>query len=104
RGECARAIPCRANHDTDRGEFVLGLDDRVLAFLGLGIDAQARAMPGERIGERRGWRNRIPGAYSGAAVDRAERGSRVAFDEDSVLHRIRTVEPKANRAFEVLER
>ena len=34
RGEGARAVPAGADHDADRGELVLGLDDRVFVLLG----------------------------------------------------------------------
>ena len=40
RGKGAGAVPAGADHDADRGEFVLGLDDGEFVLLGLRIDAQ----------------------------------------------------------------
>ena len=69
--EGARAVPRRADHHADRGELVLGLHDGEAVLPGVGIDPIARAISGERLGERRGRRDRIPGAHRGAAIDGA---------------------------------
>ncbi len=53
RGKGARAVPAGADHDADRSELVLGLDDREFVLLGVGIDAQPAAVTGEGFGERR---------------------------------------------------
>ena len=51
RGEGARAVPGRADHDADRGEFVLALHDRVFGLAGLRDRAAASCS---------GWRKRRP--------------------------------------------
>ena len=43
-GEGARAVPARADHDADRGELVLGLDDGELVLAGVRIDAELLAV------------------------------------------------------------
>ena len=61
-------------------------------------------MAGEGIRERRGWRDRIPGADGGAAIDGAERSRAVAFDEDAVADLVGLLDAKPDRAFQVLQR
>ena len=75
-----------------------------LLFLVSRIDAQAPAIAGEGVGERGGGRDRIPGADRGAAIDRAQRGGAVPFDEDAVADRVGALEPQPDRALQVLER
>ena len=82
--ERPRAVPGGADHHADRGEFVLGLHDGEFVLLGGGVDAHALAVAGESLGQRRRRCDRIPGADRGAAIDRAERGGRIAFDENAV--------------------
>ena len=58
-----------------------------MAYLALPVSlscAEPLAMGLEGLGERRGGRDGIPGADRGAAIDRAQRGGVVAFDEDAV--------------------
>ena len=40
-GEGAGAVPRRADHDADRGQFVLALHDGVFRLAGIGVDAAA---------------------------------------------------------------
>ncbi len=75
-----------------------------LACLVSRIDAQLGAVPGEGVGQRRGWRDRIPGAHRGAAVDRAERRRRIALDEDAVADLVALFQPQPDRAGEVERR
>ena len=89
-----------ADHHADGGEFVLGLDDRVFGLAVLG-DAQLAAMLGESVRQRRGGRDRIPGADRRAAIDRAERGGRIAFDEDAVADLVGFLDADRQRAFQV---
>src|SRR5690606_40489090 len=44
---------------------------------------------------------RIPGAYGGAAVDAAQRGGRIALDEDPVADRIGPAHAQADRVRQV---
>ena len=88
-GEGARAVPGRADHHADRGQFVFGLDDRVALLAGVRVDAQLRAQyfwnasttdEDGVIGYQAQTR--------GAAVDAAQRGRGVAVDEDAVADRV----------------
>ncbi len=58
-------------------------------------------MAGERLGKRGRRRDRIPGADRRSAVDGAERGGRVSFDEDAVANRVGMSQPQPDRAIEV---
>ena len=100
----ARAVPAGADHDADRGEFVLGLDDRVFGLFGVRIDAQLGAMSGEGVRERGRWRDRIPSADGRATINRAERGGRVALDEDPVADGSGALELDAERALQIEDR
>ena len=100
-GEGARAVPAGAGHDSDGGELVLGLDDRELVLAGFLVDAQAHAMAREGFGERRGRRDRVPGAHRGAAVDAAERRRGVAFDEDLVADVVGALHLQPHRVLEM---
>ena len=51
--EGAGAVPAGADHDADRSQLILGLDDGELVLLGLRIDAQAAAIARKGLGERR---------------------------------------------------
>ena len=58
-----------------------------MAYLALPVSLSCRSRLQwrlEGLGERRGRRDGIPGAHRGAAIDRAQRGGVVAFDEDAV--------------------
>src|SRR5204862_1781433 len=77
------------------GEFV---------FPGRLVDAHLRAVELERLGERRGWRDRVPGAYGGAAVYGAKRRGRVAVDEDLVADVVGALHLQAERVLVVLAR
>ena len=91
-----------ADHHADRGQLVLGLDDRVALLLAVGVAAQPLAMRREGLGERGGRRDRVPGAHRGAAVDRAQGRGVVAADEDAVADLVALFEPEAERAIERL--
>ena len=52
RGEGAGAVPAGADHHADRGDLVLGLNDRVALLAGRLVDPQPRAILLERLGER----------------------------------------------------
>ncbi len=75
-----------------------------LFFLRLRIDAIAAAPAGERLGQRRGRRDRIPRAHRGAAVHRAERGGGVALDEDAIADRVGAPQRQPDRALQVRQR
>ena len=92
-----------ADHDADRGQLVLGLDDGEAVLL-VAVGAVARAMALERLGERGRRRDRIPGAHGRAAVDGAERRRAVALDEDAVADGVRLLQLHADRAFEIHRR
>src|SRR5690606_24380887 len=79
----ARAVPAGADHHADRRDLVLGLDHRETRPALL-VDAVLLAILLESLGQRRRRRDRIPGANRRAAVNAAERGGGVAFDEDPV--------------------
>ena len=87
-GEGAGAVPCRADHHADRGELVLGLDDRVAVLAGDRIDAVAGAVLAEGLRQRGRGRDRIPRRDGRPAIDGAEPGGVVALDEDAVADRI----------------
>ncbi len=53
RGEGPRPVPGRADHDADRGQFVLALHDGVFRLAGLGIVAILLAVAGEGFRDRR---------------------------------------------------
>src|SRR5207302_7820042 len=103
-GERARAVPAGTDHDSYGGELVLRLDDGELVLAGALIDAQLRAVEGERFGERRGRCDRVPGAHRRAAVDAAERGGGVAVDEDLVADVVGALHLQAERVLQVLAR
>ena len=103
-GEGAGAVPGRADHDADRGQFVLALHDRVFGLAGFRVVPQFPAMAGEGVGNRRRWRDRIPGAHRGAAIDRAEGCCAVALDEDAVADLVGLLDAQPDRAFQVLQR
>ena len=88
RREGARAVPAGADRDADRGDLVLRLDDRVVLLARRLVDAEARAVALERFGERGRGRDRIPGANRRPAIDRAEPGGEIAFDQDAVADRV----------------
>ena len=96
--EGARAVPCSPDHDTNGSELVLGLNDRDLVLLCYRVDPQPAAMACERVRERRGRGDGIPGANGGAPVNGAERRGRVAFDEYAIAHGIRALQAQAEGA------
>ena len=85
RGERARAVPVGADHHADGGQFVLGLDHHEILAPGGRIDAQAFAEALERVHQRGGRRDRIPGADRGAGVYAAQSRGGVAVDDDLPL-------------------
>src|SRR5207237_8449640 len=103
-GEGARAVPGGADYDSYGGELVLRLDDGELVLASALINAQLRAVEGERFGERRGRRDRVPRAHRRATVDAAERGGRVAVDEDLVADVVGALHLQAERVLQVLAR
>src|SRR5204863_5408086 len=100
-GKGAGAVPGGADDDADRSELVLGLYDGEFVLLALRVDPQPAAMASESFGQRRRWRDRIPGAYRGAAIDRAEGGRRIAFDEDAVADAGRALQTQADRVLHI---
>ena len=103
-GEGARAVPRRADHHPDRRQLVLGLHDAVVVLAGLGILAVLRAELLERVHHAGGRRDRVPGRHRRAGVDAAERGRRVAVDQDPVVGGVHLLEANRQRAVEVLDR
>src|SRR6185437_7432242 len=103
-GEGAAAVPGRADHHADRGKFVLGLNDGEAVLAARRVDAIAPAMTLERLGKRRGRRDRVPRAERRAAIDRAERRRVVAVDEYLVADRVGALDPDAERAFQMRQR
>ena len=103
-GEGARAVPAGAGDNPDRGELVFGLHDGELVLAARLIHAQPLAVALERLCDRRGRRDRVPGAHRGAAVHRAQRRRAVAFHEDLLAHRVGALHAQADRAVEVGER
>ena len=101
RGEGARTVPAGADHDADRGQFVLGLHDGEFVLLCVGVDAQPVAIAGKGFGKRRRRRDRIPGADGGAAIDRAKRRGRIALDENAVADRAGALQAQPDRVFEI---
>jgi len=59
------------------------------------VVAQLGAIRRERVGQRRRWRERIPRAYGGAAIDGAERGGLVALEVDAVADLVGTLDLQA---------
>ena len=86
RGERARAIPARADHDADGGNFIFGLHDRVAILPGLGIDAILPAIFLESFRQRGRGRDRIPRTHRRATVNTAQSGCGVAVDENLVAN------------------
>ena len=58
-------------------------------------------MAGERLGQRRRRRDRIPGAHRGAAIDRAQGRGGIAFDEDAVADRVGALQAQADRVLDI---
>src|SRR3546814_8305148 len=82
-----------ADDHADRCDLVLGLDHRE-ARPALLVDAVLLAVLLEGLGQRRRRRDRIPRAHGGPAVDAAQRGRGVAFDEDPVADRVGLAHPQ----------
>ena len=82
RGHRARAGPAGAEHHADRGDLVLGLDDRVGRLARGLVDAMLLHVPDQRFGQRRRRRDRIPGDDGDAGEHRAERAGGVPLDQD----------------------
>src|SRR5439155_11366945 len=104
RGEGARAVPGGTDDDADRGELILGLDDRIALFLGLGVTAVAVAMRGKGLGKRGRGGDRVPGGDGRSAKDATESGSVIAIHEDAVANLIAALEPQPDRAVKLGER
>ena len=100
RGEGARAVPARSDRDADGGDLVLGLNDGVVLLACRLVDPVARAIALERFRERRGGRDRVPGADGGPAIDGAEAGGKIALDENPVADGVAAPEPNAERTLE----
>src|SRR6185312_5147389 len=62
------------------------------------------AMTLERLGKRRGRRDRVPRAERRAAIDRGERRRVVAVDEYLVADRVGALDPDAARSFQMRQR
>src|SRR5207302_6917048 len=102
--ERTRAVPGGADHDTERGKLVFGLNDGVAVLAGFRINAIATAMSDEGLGKRGGGRDRIPGAHCRTTVERAECRRRVAFDIDALADRVRAPDLESDRAGKMRER
>ena len=102
-GEGARPVPAGADGDADGGQLVLGLHDAVEVPAVLG-HAQALGVGLERLRQRGGGRDRIPGAHRGARVDGAEAGRRIARHQDLALGALGRPHPDRQRAVELLRR
>ena len=101
-GEGARAVPAGADHHADRGQFVLGLHDARSCSCPVSVSTRIPvAVAGERLGQRGGRRDRIPGADRRAAIDRAQRRGAVAVDEDAVADRVGAAHAQPDRAVQV---
>src|SRR4029077_20291202 len=92
------AVPCGPDDDTDRGELVLGLDDRVTLLLGLGVAAVAVAMRGKGLGEGGGRGDRVPGSDGRPAKNATQRGRVVAVHKDALADLVYPFETQAARA------
>src|SRR3546814_13027879 len=88
RGERACAIPAGTDHDADRSDLVLGLDHGEAVAAGARIDAQLLAVILERPGQRRRWRDRVPGADRRAAIPPTQPRGGLALAHDSAAHGI----------------
>ena len=97
-GEGARAVPCRADHHADGGQFVLGLNDDVVVLAGFRIFAVLFAEDFEGVHRGGGGRDGIPGGHCCARVNAAERDRGVAVDQDLVAVFIHLFQMKRQRA------
>ena len=104
RGERARAVPGRADHHADRGQFVLGLDHDVVLAAAVRVDTHFVAEHLVGIHQRRRRRDRVPGADRGAGIHAAQRRGGVAVDDDVARGGIHLLDPQRQRAGEVLAR
>jgi hypothetical protein len=100
----ARPVPGGANHHADGRQLVLRLEDAVVGLSVVGVFAVAGAELLERVHHRRRRRDRVPGGHRRARVEAAQRGGRVAVDQDAVVGRVHLLEPDGQRALEVLFR
>ena len=80
----AGAGPRRADDHAERGDLVLGLHDRERRLAGLGIHAVLAQVVDQRLAQRRRRRDRVPRHDGDAGHQAAERGGRVALDQDQV--------------------
>ena len=103
-GERTRAVPARTDGDAHRGEFVFALNDGVARLAGFRLFAQLLAIADERFSERRRRRNRVPRAYAGTAVHRAQGRRAVAVDKDFVADIVGAFDLDAQRALQMLQR
>ena len=97
RGHRARAGPARADRHADRGELVLGLDDRERR-LAVGADPVLAQVADERLDERGGRRDGVPAHHRDAGEERAHRRRRVAVHEDLPRGRVHPADHRAGRA------
>ena len=86
-----------ADHDADRRQFVLGLDDGIARLAGGSVGPVLAAIAREGFGQRRRWRDRIPGRDRCAAIDGTQRRGAVAVDEDAVAHLVGAAQLEADR-------
>ena len=100
--EGAGAVPAGADDDAHRREFVFGLQDGVVARAVLS-HAQLVAVALECFRQRRGGRDRIPGADRGPAVERAEGGCGIAVHQNPVADRLRVARLDGQRAVQIVE-
>ena len=98
-GEGPRAVPGRADHHADGGQFVLGLQDGV-ALAAVRVDPVVLAVRREGIDQRGGWRDRVPAGHRGAGVHAAQARRRVAVHEDAVADGVAALGVHRQRAGE----
>ncbi len=101
RRERARACPRRPDHHADRGDLVLGLENRKPVPTGLGLAAILLAEPFEGFHQRRRRRNRIPRADRRPGVEAAERRRGVAVDQNRIAGEIQCRQVNRERTIEV---
>src|SRR3974390_77139 len=70
-------------------------------FCFLAGSTRTRCEEGGGFGKGGRRRDRIPGAQGGAAIDRAERGRRIAFDENPVADRVRPLQAQPDRVLHI---
>ena len=92
RGHRAGARPAGADHHADRGELVLGLHDREGRLARVGVDPVLLHVVDQRLAEAGGRRDRVPRDHGHAGEHAADRGGRVAVDQDLPGRRVHALD------------